>query len=185
MKQRIHIFGASGSGTTTIGKLICDKLGYTHFDSDNYFWLPTHDPFTVQRENKECIDLMKNDLSNTPNWVLSGSLMGWGDVLIPFFDLIVFVYVPKDIRINRLKNREYERYGDEILKGRSQHKKYVDFIEWAESYDDGTKSGRSLFKHRSWINNLKRTVLEIENNDLEDSVKTVIESIKKIPCNRF
>ena len=28
MKHVIHIFGASGSGTTTLGKKICDELGY-------------------------------------------------------------------------------------------------------------------------------------------------------------
>lgn len=33
---RIHILGASGSGTTTLGKALSDKLRYKHFDTDNY-----------------------------------------------------------------------------------------------------------------------------------------------------
>ena len=28
MRHVIHIFGASGSGTTTLGKKICEELGY-------------------------------------------------------------------------------------------------------------------------------------------------------------
>lgn len=43
MKQRIHILGASGSGTTSIAKNVCSKLDYAHFDSDNYFWENTKD----------------------------------------------------------------------------------------------------------------------------------------------
>ena len=41
MKNVIHIFGASGSGTTTLGKKICEELGYTQMDTDDYFWMPT------------------------------------------------------------------------------------------------------------------------------------------------
>ena len=40
MKKHIHIFGASGSGTTTISQKVCGHTGYSHFDSVSYFWLP-------------------------------------------------------------------------------------------------------------------------------------------------
>lgn len=33
----IHIFGASGSGTTTLGDAIDETLGYKHLDVDDYF----------------------------------------------------------------------------------------------------------------------------------------------------
>ena len=35
MKNKIHILGASGSGTTTLGKEISEKWGHTHLDSDD------------------------------------------------------------------------------------------------------------------------------------------------------
>lgn len=76
MKKRIHIFGASGSGTTTIAQHVCNSLGYKHFDSDNYFWLPTDEPFTVERPREECIKLMQNDLFHNDQWILSGSITG-------------------------------------------------------------------------------------------------------------
>jgi Adenylate kinase and related kinases len=79
MKQKIHIFGASGSGTTTIAKNVCSKLDYTHFDSDNYFWENTIEPFTVERNRNECLQLMEDDLLNRDKWILSGSLSGWGN----------------------------------------------------------------------------------------------------------
>lgn len=41
MKNVIHIFGAAGSGTTTLGMKICQELGYKLMDTDDYFWLPT------------------------------------------------------------------------------------------------------------------------------------------------
>ena len=46
MKNRVHIFGASGSGTTTIAQAVSEKLGYKHFDSDDYYWYPPKLSFT-------------------------------------------------------------------------------------------------------------------------------------------
>ena len=42
----IYIYGASGSGTSTLGKYIRDKLGYFFMDTDDYFWQPTNPPYT-------------------------------------------------------------------------------------------------------------------------------------------
>ena len=117
LNRHIHIFGASGSGTTTIAQIVSKQLGYQHFDSDNYFWIPTTNPFTIERERNECLEMMDKDLSENDEWILSGSLANWGNTLIPYFDLVVFVYVPTEIRLKRLENRERERYGREVFYG--------------------------------------------------------------------
>lgn len=181
MKQKthIHIFGGSGSGTTTIAKGVCDILGYEHLDSDSYFWLPTDDPFTVERPNDECMTLMQDALFKTPKWILSGSVAGWGDILISYFDLIVFVYVPQDIRLKRLKKREYERYGNKILPGGAKYEDSKKFLEWAAAYDAGTRNGRSLPKHEAWLSKIECPVLKIINDNLEVSIKTVLDAIQK------
>lgn len=46
----IHIYGASGSGTSTLGKFISEQLGYTFMDTDDYFWLPTDPKYTQRGE---------------------------------------------------------------------------------------------------------------------------------------
>lgn len=178
MKKRIHIFGASGSGTTTIAKLVAKRLNYSHFDSDSYFWLPTDEPFTEQRPREECLNLMKNDLSTVENWILSGSITGWGDELRVFFDLVVFVYVKPDVRLKRLKKREFERYGNDALLGGNRYEDSQIFLEWASSYDTGTIVGRNLMKHRNWLAELDCQVLEIENDDLLTSVEAVLKAVK-------
>ena len=148
MKKHIHIFGASGSGTTTISQKVCGHTGYSHFDADSYCGRPPPppDPFTVTRGRGDYVALMDRDLNSSPHWVLSGSVTGWYDELVSVFDLIVFVYVPTDIRMERLRRREAERYGDAILPGNSRHQASAEFIEWASAYDSGTRSGRSCRK---------------------------------------
>lgn len=58
--QRIHILGASGSGTTTLGRALAERLHYIHFDTDAYFWLPTNPPFAAKRETTLCQKLLRS-----------------------------------------------------------------------------------------------------------------------------
>ena len=178
MKSRIHIFGASGSGTTTIAKSVSEKLGYKHFDTDNYYWYATEVPFTKPRPIEERLQLMNADLSSQEKWVLSGSLDGWGDPLIPLFELVVFVYVPQTIRVERLEKREHERYGSEVLSGGTRYESAKEFIKWAAGYDSGLLTGRSLPRHEKWMGGLECELIKITNHSLEDSIGTVVNAIK-------
>lgn len=63
--MKIHIFGASGSGVTTLGKALAKKLNLTYFDSDEYFWIHTDPPFTTKRNPKERNDLIKMALAGS------------------------------------------------------------------------------------------------------------------------
>ncbi len=119
--SRIHIFGASGSGTTTLAKLLAGKLGWKHYDTDDYYWEPTDPPFQKPRVASERIRLLMPKLETSDNWILSGSLCGWGDVFIPLFDKAIFLWIPSDIRMERLRVREEEKYGEHIKLGGSMN----------------------------------------------------------------
>ena len=48
MATGIIIFGSAGSGKTTLGKMVANKLGFPYFDIDDYIWRKDTDkPFTV------------------------------------------------------------------------------------------------------------------------------------------
>ncbi|MGH6641377.1 MAG: hypothetical protein ACRED3_01645, partial [Bradyrhizobium sp.] len=88
---RIHITGASGSGVTSLGRALADSLAMPHHDTDDYFWRPTIPPYRETREADERLKLMRKIFLPRADWMLSGSLNGWGNPLIPDFDLVVFL----------------------------------------------------------------------------------------------
>jgi hypothetical protein len=92
------------------------------------------------------------------NWVLSGAIVGWGDALIPTLDLVVFLYVPAELRLARLRAREWERFGSEIEPGGSMYEQHPAFLRSAAGYDTGT-SGRTLETDASWLAQLSCPVL--------------------------
>ena len=162
MIHRIHILGAFGSGTTTLGRALAKRLQCPHFDTDDYFWLPTDPPFTHQRERTERQRLLLDDFTAQEHWVVSGSLCGWGDVAIPLFELVVFLTIPHDIRMARLRQRALQRFGERILPGGDMYESSQAFLARAASYDAGGLDIRSRRLHDQWLSTLPCPIICFE-----------------------
>jgi adenylate kinase family enzyme len=161
--NRIHILGASGSGTTSLASEIARDYGHTHLDTDDFFWLSTSPPYRLKRPREERITLLQQALLESTSWVLSGSLCGWGDPLIPQFELVVFLAVPTPVRLMRLRARDIKRYGEHaIMPGGDLHNAHVQFLEWAGRYDTGGLEMRSRALHEAWLANLPCAVVRLE-----------------------
>jgi len=160
---RVHIVGASGSGTSTLGRALAARLGSAHLDTDDFFWLPTEPPFEQIRARAERQALLGAALERHAAWVLSGSLCGWGDVFIPRFDLVVFVWLAPDIRLARLRAREVARYGQgPVAPGGARHAKAEAFLEWAAGYDERLEvPERCRALHEQWLAALPCPVLRL------------------------
>ena len=162
---RIHVVGASGSGTTTLGRALAARLAAAHLDTDDFFWLPTDPPFQTKRPRDARLTLLRSALAESRSWVLSGSLCGWGDSLIPEFQLVVFLAVPTSARLDRLRARELKRYGHEALApGGKLHESHVAFLAWAARYDDGDPVERSRALHDAWLAALRCPIVRLEGD---------------------
>ncbi len=181
MKNVIHIYGASGSGTSTLGRKISEELGYKFMDTDDYFWLPTNPQYTTKRRKEERIVLMKKDISEADNVVISGSLNDWGDELIPLFTLAIRLVTDTEIRIERLKNRQKQKFGDRIMPGGDMYENHMEFLEWARKYDTGSVNMRSKAQHDEWQKLLlcKQIVLN-GADDLEENLGKVLSEINSV-----
>jgi adenylate kinase family enzyme len=165
LPDRIHILGASGSGTTSLAAALAATHGHRHLDTDHFYWLPTSPPYRQPRSRDSRLALLQHALAESSRWVLSGSLCGWGDVLIPEFELVVFLVVPTDVRLARLRARETERYGrDAIAPGGSLHDAHVEFLDWAGRYDTGGVEMRSRALHEAWLAGLPGRFLRLEGD---------------------
>ena len=166
---------------TSLGRSLADALAISHHDTDDYFWRPTNPPYREIREVADRLRLMREVFLDRSDWVLSGSLDGWGNPIIPLLDLVVFAYVPTAIRLQRLREREARRFGAEaVAPGGSMHQKVEEFIEWASHYDDGTREGRNLARHQAWLAALPCRVLRLDGTrQLPELIKEVCLAIEK------
>jgi hypothetical protein len=123
-------------------------------DADDYYWLPTDPPFRSKQDPAVRASRLLQDLQNAPAAVVAGSILNWGVELEDSFSLIVFLTVPAEIRVRRLRERETQRSG------------HVDpaFLAWAAQYDEGTLEGRSRSKHEAWLAKRRCPVLRIDGD---------------------
>lgn len=176
--MKIHIVGASCAGSTTLGRALSERWKYPYFDTDYYFWLPSDVPFTRRRTVEDRIQLLKDDLQKHTDVIIGGSLVNWGAEWETYFDLVVFLYVPPAIRLQRLKDREMERYGSAIFDDPERAALYQQFLAWASGYDDNTTNGRTLNVHRHWLSNLECPVLEIDGDTtVDERIKLMDEAL--------
>ncbi|MRG48739.1 adenylate kinase [Chitinophaga sp. SYP-B3965] len=158
--MKILIFGASGAGSTTQGKDLSAVLNIPYFDTDHYFW---EVQFTEKRDPAIRNKMLKADLAKQESFIVGGSLVSWGDEWTSIFDFAVFLYLPPAIRLERLKKRELERYGDSIHTDPERKKLHEEFMDWAASYDTDTPR-RSLAVHEAWMKKLTCPILAIKED---------------------
>jgi adenylate kinase family enzyme len=164
--RRIHITGASGTGTTTLGRALASRLGSVFLDADDYFWESTHPPFQTKRPKEERLRLVVDAMTHSASFVLAGSICGWGRSVEDGFDLIVFLSLPAPLRLARLREREMVRYG----------KINQEFIDWAARYDEGDLSVRSRLLHETWLRERGCKVLSLEGDmSVEDRIEAVLK----------
>ena len=178
---RIHITGASGAGVTSLGRALAHALALPHHDTDDYFWQPTTPPYREPREISERLRLMHEMFVPRADWVLSGSLDGWGHEIVPRFDLVIFLTTPRDLRLQRLRVREATHYGaDVIAPGGWRHAETEAFLEWASHYEDGSREGRNFARHKAWLESLPCPVLHLDGaRPLSELVAAVRKALNR------
>lgn len=159
MPIRIHILGASCTGTTTLGAALAQKRSIPHLDTDHYYWKDTPLRYSEKISINDRIASIDRDIDGHPDWILSGSLCSWGEPLIAHFTHVIFLQTTWEVRQARLLKREELRYGSDILNQDSEQGKISrDFIEWASRYDTAGPEQRSLKTHQHWISRLPPSI---------------------------
>lgn len=161
---RLHVTGASGSGTTSLGRAVADLWEVPHADTDDYFWQPTAPPYLDKRPIAARLALMEAVFLPRDKWVLSGSLMSWGDELAPRFDAVLFLTLDPATRLRRLHAREATRLGSAIAPGGHMAASHDAFMEWAQGYDHPHFDGRNLLRHEKWLAHLQCPVLRLNSD---------------------
>ena len=184
--HRIHIFGASGSGTSTLGRALADALASQHFDTDDFYWLPTDPPFREKRTPKDRRALMKQVFLPRRDWVLSGSMDSWSEGVDHRFTLAVFLELEAAQRIARLRGRELLRHDTEAGDATTIRKKVAAFLDWAAAYDDGLLPLRNRARHESWSKHLDCPVLRMDSNaSVPVMVAKILSELNPTPMLAF
>ena len=182
MSRGIIIAGASGTGKTTLAKELVNTLDFQHIDLDDYYYWNTETPFSSSPPREEIRVRVMDDISKQSHFVMSGTIGSilW-DLVNPLFDLAVLLTVPNEVRMQRLRVREYTRYGERIEKGGDMYENSQKFLNESELYETGVHPDVpvTLERHERWASELQCPVLWL------DGVKPVSENAVLIADRYF
>ncbi|MCC7244163.1 MAG: hypothetical protein IT269_00670 [Saprospiraceae bacterium] len=151
--DRVHLFGAPGSGVSTLGRAIALQTGAVYFDVDDFYWFTDDElPYRRRRNPDHRRKLLREALAQHQKWVLGGSLCGWGDEFIPQFELVIWCWETVEVRLERIRERETRRYGAErIAPGGDLHAVFEKFCTWAAAYDEPSDNPRCRDRELAWL----------------------------------
>ena len=179
MKSGIMIIGPSGSGKTTLGKKLAEALGYPFFDVDEFIWrFDTPELYTVMYSREEKISRLQDAIAPHEHFVMAGSMSSFHAYFDEYFAMMVLLYAEPDIRIERVKARAVQRFGDRVAEGGDMYESNLKFLEDNRRYEkDGSPN---LREQKEWMNSLSCIRLELDGTkSIEENIRIITEAWNK------
>ena len=170
------IIGPSASGKTTLGKKVAELLGFPYFDVDDFIWrFDTPDPYTVMYSREEKISRLQNAIAPYEHFVMAGSMSSFHQAFDDTFEMMVFLYVDPDIRVQRANERAIQRFGNRVLEGGDMYESNQDFLRKIRKYE--TDGSPNLTEQKVWMESLSCKKLELDGTEqIEKNARIIAEA---------
>ena len=119
MGTGILLCGLNGAGKNTLGKALADKLSFHYIDNEELYF-PKNDPaylYAVQRDREEVERLLLEETADHPDFVFTSVKGDYSEAVRARFQYAVWVDAPRELRLRRVRERSYQKFGDRMLPG--------------------------------------------------------------------
>lgn len=127
MGNGILLCGLNGAGKSTIGRALAQSLRYHFIDHEDLFF--PDGVYAAPRSREEACRLLMQRVAAHPNFVLACVKGNFGDALLPQLRLAVLVDVPRALRLQRVRQRSLDKFGDRMLPGGDLHAQETAFLQ--------------------------------------------------------
>lgn len=173
MGTGIQICGLNGSGKSTIGKALAERIGFYFIDNENLFFSRANakDPYSNPRSREEVKKLLIEEVKEHANFVFAAVKGNYGEEIIPLYNYVIIVEVPKGIRLERVRNRSYQKFGERMLPGGDLHEQEEAFFRMIESREDDYVE--------NWLKTLSCPIIRIDGTkSVDENVEELVRLIK-------
>lgn len=169
----IIICGLNGAGKSTLGKVLAEKLKFHFIDIEDLYFTKT-DPdyiFASPRTREEVERLLLCEMETHENLIFASVKGDYGEDIYSFFQCAILLDAPKDIRLQRVKKRSFQKFGSRMLLGGDLYEQEEKFFRLVESRDENTVEER--------VKSLKCPVIRIDGTrPIDENTNFIIERIR-------
>ena len=112
----ILLCGLNGAGKSTIGRILAERMSWQFIDNEDLYF-PKKDAsylFSNPRSKEEVIHLLEEKIEEDDRFVFAAVKGDYGEKLLKKLDYVVLIEVPKETRMERVKMRSAQKFGDRI-----------------------------------------------------------------------
>ncbi len=168
----ILICGLNGTGKSTLGRILADRIGFEFIDNEDLFF-PKTDPsytFTNPRSKAEVIRLLEEKIENNSRFVFAAVKGDYGDKLITALDHIVLINVPKEIRSQRIRERSFSKFGERILPGGDLYDRETEWFALTDS--------RAEDYTTKWLETMNCPVIRVDGTrPVEENIEYIVSAL--------
>lgn len=113
----ILLCGLNGVGKSSIGRMLAKRMSYQFIDNEDLYF-PKNDKsymFSNPRSKEEVIHILEEKISKEDKFIFAAVKGNYGEKFLAQIDYVILVEVPKKIRMDRVKMRSAQKFGDRIL----------------------------------------------------------------------
>lgn len=169
----VIICGLNGTGKSTLGKVLAEKLDFYFIDIEDLYFPKTDSDYiyTSPHTRKEVEKLLLNEVKTHKNFIFASVKGDYGEDIYSFIQYAVLLEVPKNIRLQRVKNRSFQKFGDRMLLGGDLYEQEEKFFRFVESREE------SIVKE--WVKSLKCPVIRIDGTkSIDENASFIMEHIQ-------
>ena len=168
----IQICGLNGCGKSTLGRALAERIGFHFIDNENLYFsrANTDEPYINPKSRADVERLLMDEVFQHPNFVFSAVKGDYGKDIIPMYDYVVVIEVPKEIRSQRVRNRSFQKFGCRMLMGGDLYDQEERFFQMVASRSDEYVD--------SWLQTVKCPIIRVDGTkSIDENVKHIIRAL--------
>lgn len=177
MGTGIILCGLNGAGKSTLGKALAEKLHFHFIDNEDLYFSKT-DPqylYAAPRIPTEAEELLFREIEAHEDFVFVSVKGDYGAADHPFFRYAVLVEASREIRLQRMKERSFRKFGDRMLPGGNLYRQEEDFFAFAKARPENTAA--------EWIRSLSCPVLRVDGTrSVAENVELILDWLQTEEC---
>ena len=173
MGRVILVCGLNGAGKSTLAKALAERLNLRFVDIEDIYFSRQDNPdypYEKSRPYEEVVSMLTNIVNGENDFVLASVTGSFGDEFISNLKCVISIEVPKEIRLNRVHNRSYIRFGEKSCKGGDYYEQIESFHNFCASRDENLVE--------DWLSTICCPIIRVDGIlPISDNVNLIAEKL--------
>lgn len=165
--------GLNGCGISTLGRALAQKIGFHFIDNEELFFTrnAADEPYQNPRSRAEVEKLLMEEVRKHGDFVLAAVRGDYGKEILPLYRYAVLMEVPKEIRMERIRNRSFQKFGSRMRAGGELYEQEEAFFRTAASRPEDYAA--------AWTRTLDCPVLSVDGTrPVDENVEWIVRQMK-------